>query len=54
MHDKEEVPNELLAVVDTTIVFIINGNEGSRDTDRGGGGGRRRSIQCIIGDIHRW
>ena len=27
----------LFTVVDTTIVFIINGNEGSGDTDRGRG-----------------
>jgi len=44
-NTKEEVPNELLAVEDTTIVFIINSNGGSGDTDRGRR--RRRIIQCI-------
>ena len=39
---------ELLVVVDMRIKFIINSNEGSGDTDRGGGGGRR-IIQCIKG-----
>jgi len=53
MNEKEEVSDVLLVVVDTAIVFMINGNEGSGDTDRGGRR-RRRSIQCISGDIHRW
>ena len=35
----------LFAVVDTTIVFIINGNEGSGDTDRGRR--RRRRIYNV-------
>ena len=39
---------ELLVAVDMTITFIININEGSGDTNRGGGG-RRRIIQCIRG-----
>ena len=43
MNEKEEVPNELLSVVDTTILFIINGNEDRGDKDRGGG--RRRRIK---------
>ena len=46
-NEKEYVPDELFVVVDTTIVFIINSNEGSGDTDRCGG--KRISIQCISG-----
>jgi len=43
MIEREEVPDALLPVVDTTIIFIINDNEeGSGDTDRGGG--RRRLV----------
>ena len=42
MNGKEEVPDELLALVDTAIVFIINGNESSGDTDRGGGGRKKK------------
>ena len=38
---------KLLVVVDVTIKLFINSNEGSGDTDRGGGGGR--IIQCIRG-----
>ena len=50
MHEKEKVANdELLEVVDTTIVFIIN------YTDIGGVGGRRRRfIQCVSYDVHLW
>ena len=47
MDKKEVVPDVLLVVVDTTNLFIINGNEGSGDTDRGGGG--RCIIQCFSG-----
>ena len=47
MIEKEEVPYALFLVVDTTIIFIINGNEeGSGDTDREGESGKW-VIQCI-------
>ena len=39
---------ELLVVVDMTIKFIINSNEGSGDTDRGGGGRTRDSKYNIV------
>ena len=39
INEKEEVPDALLALVDTSIGFIINDYEGSGDTDRPG---RRR------------
>ena len=42
MNKKEEVSNGLLTLVDMIIIFIINYNEGSGNTDRG-----RRSIRCI-------
>jgi len=45
---------ELLEVVYTTIVFIINHNEGSVDTNRRGRGGRRWNIQCVSVDVHLW
>ena len=44
-NEKKQVPDELFVVVDTTIIFISNSNEGSEDTDRSGG--RRRIVQCI-------
>ena len=45
-------PDELLfAVVDTTIVFISNSNEGSGDTDRGGGRSvKNYSMYQLVGD----
>ena len=41
MNEKEEVPDALLAVVDITTLFIINGNKRSGDMDRGGRGRRK-------------
>ena len=49
MNKKEKVPNELLALIDTIIVLIINGNEGSGDRDTGRRRRRKRTIQCISG-----
>ena len=46
MNKKEEVSNGLLTLVDMIIIFIINYNEGSGNTDRGRRR-RKRIIQCI-------
>ena len=45
---------ELLTVVDMIVIFIINGNKGSGNVDRGGGGkSRRKIIQCINGNCNK-
>ena len=47
MNEKEKVPDELFAVVDTTIVAIIIDNGDIGDRHRGRRRRRRRIIQCI-------